>query len=373
MISYDKNLLSNDLVSSYGLCRSLILNCENQLVSFAPPKSIPSDSFIQQYSLTNSSVVVEELIEGTMIQMFWDPALGLSGSWEISTRNTLGATSCFFKGPNQKTFRTMFLEACTENGVSWEQLNKKLVYSFVLQHPENRIVVPFSKAQLYLVGLYQIENNQANKEIHVYQYEVDTADYLGLGLGLQNTRVRFPEKYVGMNDYSQVIEKYASMNTPYHILGVVVYHKSTGERMKIRNPVYEQVRQLRGNQPKLQYQYLHLRHEGKVAEFLQFFSEKKSEFSEFRDQVHLFTHTLFSNYLSCYIKKEKPLIEYLEQYRIHMFHLHRIYLNELRDKKLFITNKIVKKYVNEMHPSLLMYTLNYPLRKQSIDIMAATA
>jgi hypothetical protein len=150
---------------------------------------------------------------------------------------------------------------------------------------------------------------------------------------------------------------------------VVIYDKNSGERTKIRNPVYEQVRQLRGNQPKLQYQYLSLRNEGKVAEFLKYFNENKREFSEFRDQVHLFTNTLFSNYHACYVKKEKPLIEYSEQYRTHMFNLHRKYLDELREEKQFITNRIVKKYVNEMHPSLLMYSLNYSLRKRNVDLV----
>ena len=46
------------------------------------------------------------------------------------------------------------------------------------------------------------------------------------------------------------------MNTNYNTLGFVLINKVTGERAKIRNPVYEQVRQLRGNQPKLQFQYL---------------------------------------------------------------------------------------------------------------------
>jgi hypothetical protein len=157
------------------------------------------------------------------------------------------------------------------------------------------------------------------------------------------------------------------MNTSYNIVGVVLFNKLTGERSKIRNPVYEQVRNLRGNQPKLQYQYLALRNTGKVAEFLKFYPENKKEFSEFRDQIHLFTNTLFSNYISCYIKKEKPLLEFSEQFRTHMFNIHKIFINELRLSKLFVTNSVVIKYVNEMHPSLLMYSLNYQMRKRNIE------
>ena len=370
VISYDKNLLSNDLIPRYGLSRSIILNGLNQVVCYAPPKSLPSDRFIENYPLNETFMVAEEFVEGTMINVFWDQTIGLTGGWEISTRNTVGATSAFFKKKDSKNFRTMFLEACKENLLVLEHLNKEYCYSFVLQHPENRIVVPFQKSFLYVVAVYLIENEEDKKEVTVFSMHLEkiNSELFYNHLGLRNSLVKFPRKYKAAN-YAELIETYASMNTPYYVLGVMIHNRLTGERAKIRNPVYEQVRQLRGNQPKLQYQYLTLRNQGKVADFLKFFSENKKEFSEFRDQVHLFTNTLFSNYISCYIKKEKPLIEYSEQYRTHMFHLHKKYLDTLRENKQVITNTIVKKYVNEMHPSLLMYSLNHPFRKRSIDFM----
>ena len=60
------------------------------------------------------------------------------------------------------------------------------------------------------------------------------------------------------------------MNTSYHIQGVVI-KTDDGARYKFRNPNYEHVRHLRGNQPKLQYQYLVLRQSGKVKEYLQYY------------------------------------------------------------------------------------------------------
>ena len=50
-----------------------------------------------------------------------------------------------------------------------------------------------------------------------------------------------------------------------------------------------------------------------------------------------------------------------------MFKIHEIFLNELREKNLFVTDRVVMKYVNELQPSLLMYCLNYHLRKQLVD------
>ena len=362
VVRYDKNFLNIDLIPTYGLCRSVIINSKNMVVGFSPPKSMPSEQFIQKYSENTPGVVFEEFIEGTMINVFWDDSIGLEGGWEISTRNTVGATSSFYKGKNTKTFRDMFLEAAAENNMGFSILDKKYSYSFVVQHPENRIVVPFKKPQLYLVAVYSIHND--NDVITVYAHDSQQfKEYFS------NTSVMFPQHYTSLNTYSDLIEKYASMNTQYDCVGVVLHNKLTGERSKIRNPVYEEVRNLRGNQPKLQYQYLCLRKEGKVGEFLKFYPENKKEFSGFRDQVHLFTNTLFSNYISCYIKKEKPLKEFSDQYRTHMFNIHQTFINDLREKKQFVTNTIVQKYVNELHPSLLMYCLNFQMRKRNIVII----
>jgi len=364
IVRYDKNFLNVDLISTYGLCRSVIINNNNKVVGIAPPKSIPCHDFIKKYDEKTEGIVAEEFIEGTMMNVFWDNSIGLNGAWEISTRNTVGARSSFYKGPKSQTFRDMFLEALKETNLLLDNLEKEFCYSFVLQHPSNRIVVPFKKPQLYLVAVYSIFNEIDNIYVKVH----NSQDFRDVFHAL-NTSIRFPGIYK-FDNYSDLIEKYGSMNTSYDILGVVLYNRNTGERAKIRNPVYEQVRNLRGNQPKLQYQYLSLRKEGKVSEFLKFYPENKKNFSTYRDQVHLFTDTLFKNYISCYIKKEKPLILFSDQYRTHMFNLHQKYLNELREKKQIINNIIVQKYVNEMQSSLLMYCLNFQMRKRNVDTIA---
>jgi hypothetical protein len=243
-------------------------------------------------------------------------------------------------------------------GLNVEQdLCKQFCYSFVLQHPENRIVVPFASPQLYLVSVYEIitESNSVVQHPRNVFFSTHTGT------------VKAPESY-SLQSYNELIDRYASMNTLYTVVGVMLYNVNTGERAKIRNPVYEQVRALRGNQPKLQYQYLCLRKEGKVREFLTYYPEKKEEFSRFRDQLHMFTHTLHANYVACYILKTKELREFPEQYRTHMFHLHQLYRNELKEKKQYVNGHVVQSYVNELHPSLLMHCLNLPLRQHAVDV-----
>jgi hypothetical protein len=363
IIKYDKSILNNDLISSYGLCRSVIANSNNYVIGFAPPKSLKPDTFLKLYPEKSDDIIAEEFIEGTMVNVFFDPTIGLNGGWEFATKSTIGAKTKFFKGQNRNNFRDMFLEAASLNNLIIEKLNRNLCYSFVLQHPNNRIVVPFTKPQLYLVAIYLIDNTD-RFNIRVFKQDmskIKLTDWEG-------ANIKFPEIYA-WNNHTELIEKYASMNTSYDKLGFILYNKKTGERTKIRNPVYEEVRQLRGNQPKLQYQYLTLRKEGKVSEFLKFYPENKNELSMYRDQIHLFTSTLYDNYVSCYIKKQKPLKEFSPQFRTHMFSIHQIYLKEMKEQKKNVNLGIVVNYVNNLDPKILMFSLNYNFRQHHIDKM----
>jgi hypothetical protein len=359
IVRYNKEMLINDLIPIYGLLRSVVINSQNRVVCFAPPKSIPAEKFMENFE-KKDSIVAEEFVEGTMINVFFDTSVGVSGCWQIATRNTIGGDVSFYKNSSGKTFHQMFLEACAENNFNIQILNPEYCYSFVLQHPNNRIVVPFNKTSLYLVEIYKIV--QQGENIDVYPLDIDYIKQFPELMG----GIKFPQRYE-YSSYSELINEYASPNTRFDIMGVVIKNKVTNERTKIRNPIYEEVRHLRGNQPKLQYQYLALRNEGKVAEFLKYYPEMREEFSKFRDQVHMFTNTLHQNYLSCYVRKERPLIEFGEQYRTHMYKIHQLYLNDLRAKKYSVTNSVVINYVNTMHPSLLMYSLNYNMRKRFIE------
>lgn len=372
IIRYNKTLLSKDLIPNYGIFRSLIVNSLNNVVCFSPPKSLPADKFMEMYQLPaisdpelspKNNIVAQQFVEGTMINVFYDPA---ASSWQIATRSTVGGNMSFFKGPGSKTFNQMFQEACIENGFNIQILNPMFCYSFVLQHPCNRIVVPFSKPQLYLIEVYSIVHD-IDGSINVYPQDMSIVKQYGLW---NATTVRFPELYE-FSTYSELINKFASPNTPYNIMGVIIRHALTNERCKVRNPIYEEVRQLRGNQSKLQYQYLCLRKDGKIPEFIKFYPETKPELSKFRDQVHMFTNALHQNYVSCYVKKEKPLNEFPEQYRTHMFKLHEHYLANLRESKGAVTNTVVINYVNNLEPSLLMYCLNHNFRKRNVDTLKA--
>lgn len=358
ILKYDKNALNHDIESSFGLCRSIVFNDENRVVVYSPPKSLQRETFVEKYpSLNNEDFIVEEFVEGTMINMFYNKDI-----WEISTRGVVGANTRFFKSSDKTTFRKMFFETFHQSGINYDMLNKDYCYSFVLQHPENRIVVPFAHPALKLVGVYHIETLEGGNVV------VNVIDKYSHWLNELSSSIVETNNVYETESYSHLDEKYASHNTPYYVVGYIVYHKATGERMKVRNPNYEEVKALRGNQTKLQFQYLSLRSQGKVKDYLKYYPESKQDFSNYRKDVHDFTSTLYENYRSCYVKREKPLKEYGNQFRTHMYHIHQIFLTELKEEKKYVDIQLVIQYVNGLKPDYLMYSLNYHHRKGLIDV-----
>lgn len=382
IISYTKHLLNDDTIQSHGLFRSVILNSDNQVVSFSPPKSIGFTNFFNKYGdnlfepfsvenaqsdplfsaqgvsvLNNTSrkepsIAVEEFVEGTMVNLFWDSRVS---NFVISTKNTVGGEVTFFKKSPSKTFYTMFCESVKEANLEINNLDKDYCYSFVIQHPDNRIVTPFRMPYLYLIAVYKIDQAQSMVS------EVDRNVFQRWAC-LKDTSVKYALKYDYVTSYQEAINLYASAITPYYIQGVVFKNTLTGERSKVRNVNYETVRKLRGNQTKTQYQYLLLRGQREVREFLNFYPEFKDEFAAYRDKLHQFTNELHSNYADCYIKKQKPLTEYPKQFRSHMFNLSKIYKETLKPIGGYVNKEEVIRYVNGLPTDHLMYSLNYEER-----------
>lgn len=367
ILKYDKNKLNKEYPFPDGFIRSVIFKDEN-MVCFSPPKSVPFNIAItlEDFSLNKNNVVTEEFVEGTMINMFYD-----DGKWRIATKSSVGGKVGFFTTGNtrkvrdENTFRSMFfdavasLEATTmEDKGLFEKLDdipKNVCLSFVLQHPKNRIVVPFLKPSLYLVAAYCLN------------------DYTVTPINIRDNSFRsklpswvsYPEVY-NITNYEELNNKISSISTDYKKVGVIIYSETTGLRTKIRNPLYESVKKLRGNQPKLQYRFLTLKKEKNIDEYLYYYPEHTDLFIEYNNKVNLFCSKLYSNYISCYVRKHKPLREYSSEYRTNMFKIHEKYINELRPVNLIVTKEVVHNYVNSMEEAILMNNINYKTNKSRV-------
>lgn len=358
VIRYDKQFLTKDRMETVGMFRSVVTT-NGKVVSFAPPKTIPYDTFMSRLDSTKP-LKVEDYIEGTMINVFHD-----GESWEITTRSSVGGRVAFYtmdsipQSKTENTFRWMFLDAIQHREMMsddekdffnlLDSFPKSYNFSFILQHPKNRIVVPFTSPQLFLVKIYDIIDNVATEVEISEDIRSKLPSWMMYPLSLSNDLSTISE-YLSNGDADYKIV--GTMITGYDVNGVPM-------RTKYRNTTYETVRKLRGNQPKLQYRYLMLRQDQKVKDYLRYYPEHKNLFSEYRDMVHKFTNELHSRYISCYVRKEGPLGGFSTQYRTHMYKLHELYIGTLAKDNNIVTRNVVVSYVNQLHPSLLMHSINY--------------
>lgn len=326
-------------------CRSLIFTTDGEMISFTPPKSVASSML--------ETPVFEEFVEGTMMSVFYHPTMK---TWEIATRSIIGGRNHFYKdtdrNSNTATFRKMFLDAMTDSKLEFEMLSQDYCYTFVVQHPQNRVVVPFSETALYLVGMYRIYNDSDVYRIEEMDLQTCNEPFM--------KRIRLPQRYEGTMD--EIHEKYASEATAYSVVGVMM--RDDVRRSKMRNPVYERIRRLRGNQPKQQYQYLALRKEGRIREYLKAYPEMRKLCAIWRSQIHSFTNHLHSSYLNVFVFHKTPIQQISYEYRPHVIALHEKYVHELKSNNEKITKTVVMNYVNNLPVPRLMFCMNAPMRNQ---------
>jgi hypothetical protein len=412
----------------------------NKILCIAPPSIVsPNELFSSPLQETTpysfvvnivNNYTVTELIEGTMINLFYDYRYQ---TWEIATRTSVGGNYWFTRteykdlpsqstanksslNTSQKTFREMFFDAIGTNDINefFKIYNKDYCYNFILQHPENHIVLPITYPLLYLISIYDLssqninifsgENAETKNEIShdVCRTSEDISIRSIIKIDHRNqpfiyehmqkyNRIFFPlDVFCSYNDflennnlpsqatanrYSTTLRPNESLNTCYencieerfinflkqvsreYAMGIMVTCLKTGKTTAIINDTYEMIKNIRGNNSNLQYHFFELYKTNKVNEFLSFFPKYKNIFYNFSKKYQDFVTKTHQAYYSYYINKEREeLIE--KKYFIHAAKIHHeIHIPENR----VIKRAIVLEYFNKMTPSQLMYyTVNYP-------------
>ena len=387
----DSEFISNQDISN-RIYRSMISDENDNIISIAPPKSLPNDDFLKASfsnfsgKIISDSVKAEEIIEGTMINLFYVKSIG---KWEIATKKSVGGNYHFFRNQyfpdldeEQKTFLQMFLDGFLNPPKSVKTLDecidaipgfdRSFCYSFVLQHPANHIVVPVIKPAIYLVHMCRIMSDNDGKPAYKY-VEPDRELF-------KNTCVQFPRKY---NIYADTIDRSfdnsdiifsgelfenikKTIENPLnsHIIpGIMVTQLETGFRTSFINAKYTEVKILRGNNPNLHYQYLVLRKIGKVAAFERYFPQYKRYFDRFETHFMAFATRIHQLYINVHVLKITTLAELTDKkdkYHVEKLHYERYLpmvkaskdatvpseLKASKDLKPKITRKIVIEYLD---------------------------
>jgi hypothetical protein len=264
------------------------------LVCMSPGKSVPLDETIpiQEY-------IVEDFVEGIMINVFYDE------EWKIATKSNIGA-NCTFDSP--RTFAELFEDCKQAVGLDYEMLNKNLSYSFVMQHPDHRIVTPVTKPSLICVAMFHGEQERLSDI--------------------------YPPKRHWFFSWEE------SKNASQHGLCKGLVFKRNGLRSKIRNNMHHSIERMKQNVP-FPERYIKLRNKPQLKEYLFYFPEEKIKVDEVETNLQNKTTLLYNTYRNCFMfKKEKAKDHPM---KTALYDLHTIYLQELYPRSL--SKKRVEEYV----------------------------
>lgn len=211
-------------------CRALILELDtynivcktfNKFFNFDEP-----DALLDKSNFDWNSVVVEEKIDGSLIQLYF-----YKGEWRISTT---GNASAFNAPINNKdiTFGDLFINTLRDMGVSFEQLvsnlNTNCYYAFELATPDNIVVVPHDKPTITLLAVFQ-NNNGTIEEIDKSNIQIC---------------VPFVQIYSGLKSI-EYIKKVANSRNANKAEGFVIRDKAFN-RFKIKSEQYVQAHKFSG-------------------------------------------------------------------------------------------------------------------------------
>ena len=382
MVTYKKNTVKNETITTLGLFRSIIFNAEDKIICFAPPKAMAYDDFRNKYP-DLSVLMIDEFIDGTMMNVYYDAQLVsndndhsiLGGGWHISTRKSIGADNSFYRYSNnytQRTFGDMFKETFMKTNINTELLDKSCCYSFVMRHPENRVVSYVNEPELYLTDVFQLHHPLPSIVLdglfqdlitpQVTQYNITRlcrADINTMSVFINST-VKFPKSF--MIDTYEQLEQMVKGHSPDGTLtkGYMIRCPITNLRTKIIPEEYNFVKDLRGNFADLRLLFLTLHREQRIQEYLHYYPENYQLFSEYNHILGDYINCMHMLYIDCFISKAKSLSEYPANFRTHMYKLHGIYKQYYQPIRGHISYEDVVDYVNDLDIPLLFNTMFVP-------------
>ena len=206
------------------------------------------------------SAVILEKRDGSLIKV-----VKLGEDYLISTNGCIDA----FKAEMQddllcpyKSYGELFMEAM---GDRLSLLDSGKTYMFELTSPYNKVVVPYDKVEIALIG---IRDNQSLQEELICDSSLKDSFLL-------------PKRY-GFKTLDECIE--AAHSLPYSEEGYVVLDKNFN-RVKIKSLEYVNVHHLRGEGPMSEKRILDIVRKNEVVEYLIYFPEYKELFNEYKGKV----------------------------------------------------------------------------------------
>lgn len=342
---------------SRGAFRSVVWDtATNRPVSVAPAKSREGPP-----PMTVPLAAVEDFVDGFMIQAFLTAAE--PQTLRLATRTQVGGENKFY---SEKTFAALFEEALAATPVrTLDALKMHLregmvaagatatFASFVVQHPEHRIVAKPVSPDLHIVHLGVVAESGA---VQIWESAA------GWPVPLRRLQInRYPVAQFHTEQEVQDLMRRTAVMRGFRWQGLV-FKDGAGGRWRLRSPSYQMLRTLRGAEAAPLDRFLRLRAEGKVGEYLKHYGEERQVFWGYEQTLRAKTGQVLAAYEVVHKAHQVKFADLPAALKPAVHLLHKAYLETLRPKgyKVLLRNAIdVVNHLKDFEQKRLMAAEDY--------------
>jgi hypothetical protein len=279
-----------------------------------------------------SDLTYEYFHDGVMIGAFWDT---YNNIWRIHTRSTLDAKCRYYS--QTKTFADMFNEA---NPNAFHTLEQTTCYTFVLQHPENRIVCTVVAPKLLCVQESVIQPD---------------ATFIIKPISDRTLPNVLPTEQAPLDKLNEM------RDLTYQ--GIIAKNNVTGERWKIRTELYNMVRQLRGNSPRRDYLWLTLWRQNRLPEYLKMYPEEQFHANAVVQKWKNITNSAFHIYTDVFKARSMDRMAIPAKFRPLVYGLHNLYRDTLKPANKSLDWRATMEYMNQRDIAQMLFVVNWDVRE----------
>jgi hypothetical protein len=273
---------------------------------------------------------LEEFYDGVMVNVFRIlSGDGTVSEEHIATRSQYGAGGTFY---SQKTFKELFSEVgrppvWPAKDLPTEEFPATFM-SYVLQHPEHRVVASVSSPKVIMVECGKVAADGTVVYSDPFNKYVPPTTFAS-------------EKE--MNEHIRT----ESINRGWRWQGFV-FRDTAGNRWRIRSPTYTYLRKMRGNEAKPLDRFLRLRSTNSVTEYLKHYGEESQVFWDFEITLRRRTKEIYDSYVAVHKSHEKKLADLPQPDKTVVFKLHSHFLANLRPQSKSVRMQDVIDLVNAL-------------------------
>lgn len=202
------------------------------------------------------SARVLEKLDGSLITLWYD-----NDEWHVSTSKNIDAYNCDTQA-GIYTFGQLFAGAAATASLKYENLNKDYTYMFELTSPYNKVVIPYSKTEIWHIGT---RDNKTLQEL-----EVD--------IGVQKPKAY---KLSSLEECKAAAATFGNSKE-----GFVVVDKYYN-RIKVKSPDYITLHHMANNGTISKADIIKLILDGEDEEYLTYFPEKIDIFAKYRAKIEI--------------------------------------------------------------------------------------